>query len=1501
MKRGANNKSLMTIVTLILVLILVLTLGPSRLIPAQTGTATIGGNIYSGANDGTGPVYAPSPLVMPITNAKVMVQDMEHGGRFITYGTVTGNTWTATVPAPGEYVVMFSAPGYDATSRAFEVEPGDNVTKDAYLPPMPLPKANLLVYAFEDMAVNGEDDYPDDPPLKGVTFRLLDEEGNVVATGVSGSSPTLPPGAGPHPDGLYYFTGLEPGEYYVEADPSTVPGWTNGWHHTTSEEGSQRWEVVLYPGDPGTEAGVYLIWFGFVKRLGQIPNAVVPTVDPNAGSIEGYLLDADGQDPEDVIPPDRPCVSPNDAVPDGFVVLYTDGEGVPPHPVATALCDPVTGYYRFDNVPPGRYKIFASDVPIDYVWVPRQVRVAPGANVTGQDIWLPRFYARTQGYVRDLASGLPLAGVTVHMRLKDGGVWKETTTDANGWYNFDDLEEVEVIGFVDIEPPVGYRLADVAPDPMDPDACTAKLGKKGNHYVQFYSGLNYRADLYVEPIPATEGDIAGFVFNDNLEPPNWTPDGIWQDEEEATIHGVRVELWDATNTTLLAVDSTGKFNKADVLAQGWVEPYTYPPDEFGGVFNGKILGYYEFKGLAPGTYNVKVIPLAGFSPTTPATFTITLAGGTRERVDFGLATQVPLAGEIEGGVFDDINLDTNPLSLLFGEKAGIPGVPVGIYDHLGYLLDVGYMGNPLCYTGSTVCPPGEPLGQKPEMERRAAPGPHIYYGNDPSQPGYNPNYVPLALTYTFGQKRYKFEADWSLVPVAFMGLGGPLLANGQIIPNNAPVINNVINLADLFLKQPNGPMYGDARGVLGERLQPAMSDVLAQVGLQVGAAMLMSPISPMPLAGPTVDMGDVFRIQGQNFGEDQGYSTVTLNGYELEVKEWTDTYIDVKIPKKLKKKHLKKKPRKAAAAVSGSILVATSTGISNAYMIEVSSSSKVKKFMAKRAVFVDANYTGPSNGSKDHPYKTINDALNNLPSKKPRYVFVAPGEYNEQIHITEDDIYLIGAGPRETTINGLITPVSITSQGFNNGSGPVIHIGDGEHGGVDNIWITGFTITGGTVNDDDIGAGIFLDYENDDVHINDCIIVRNGGYYGGGIWGHKSNEDITIHSCIIAENGNYGGYGGGISFNDEPEYDEDEEHGEPEHTLDDHDTSTPAGEYEIYNNLIFHNFSPDYGGGLCLYEVKAKEIEIYGNLFIENKADDHGGAIFFEDTRGEHEIFGNIFLRNYCPDDGGAISFEDVADDKAEIRIYNNLFAENIADDRGENHARGGALAFDDTFNAYVYNNTIVGNIVAGSYDPAGGGIDSERNGHEYNGEEGPYIAPGYSDPKIYNNIIWNNWRLKYDQPIENGEEEDLDYTWGKNYRWYPDEMHVDNPHLQPEWESDNNSESFTVVHFNDIRGGYSNGTNNMDVDPMFVDPANLNWRLQAGSPVIDKAIEKYAPKHDLENLERSESHDRVDMGAFEWRVSPGIVIRIPTGILGAIQVPVPGSTSLSSGGSSSP
>jgi len=69
-------------------------------------------------------------------------------------------------------------------------------------------------------------------------------------------------------------------------------------------------------------------------------------------------------------------------------------------------------------------------------------------------------------------------------------------------------------------------------------------------------------------------------------------------------------------------------------------------------------------------------------------------------------------------------------------------------------------------------------------------------------------------------------------------------------------------------------------------------------------------------------------------------------------------------------------------------------------------------------------------------------------------------------------------------------------------------------------------------------------------------------------------------------------------------------------------------------------------------------------------------------------------------------------------------------------------------------------------------------------------------------------------------------------------------------------------VSYSDIQGGWD-GTNNIDVDPLFVDPANGDYHLTSDSPAMDAGISTGAPNHDFEDDPRP-LFNGVDMGADE-------------------------------------
>ena len=65
---------------------------------------------------------------------------------------------------------------------------------------------------------------------------------------------------------------------------------------------------------------------------------------------------------------------------------------------------------------------------------------------------------------------------------------------------------------------------------------------------------------------------------------------------------------------------------------------------------------------------------------------IPVTNGVSVAPNFQLFTQVPLPGRYHALVVDDLNLSGNPNDVYYGEKAGVPNMPVGLYDSTGRLV-----------------------------------------------------------------------------------------------------------------------------------------------------------------------------------------------------------------------------------------------------------------------------------------------------------------------------------------------------------------------------------------------------------------------------------------------------------------------------------------------------------------------------------------------------------------------------------------------------------------------------------------------------------------------------------------------------------------------------------------------------------------------------------------------------------------------------------------------
>ena len=118
---------------------------------------------------------------------------------------------------------------------------------------------------------------------------------------------------------------------------------------------------------------------------------------------------------------------------------------------------------------------------------------------------------------------------------------------------------------------------------------------------------------------------------------------------------------------------------------------------------------------------------------------VPLANGKSIAPLFNVFTDVPIPGRFWGLLVDDLGFSTDPTQINYGEKAGIPFAPVGIYDYTNRLVYTtesdhsGLFDVLMPSTNRINCP--TPSGVCANMYR--------FVGNDPGAPGnLNTNYKP---------------------------------------------------------------------------------------------------------------------------------------------------------------------------------------------------------------------------------------------------------------------------------------------------------------------------------------------------------------------------------------------------------------------------------------------------------------------------------------------------------------------------------------------------------------------------------------------------------------------------------------------------------------------------------------------------------------------------------------------------------------------------------------
>jgi predicted outer membrane repeat protein len=316
---------------------------------------------------------------------------------------------------------------------------------------------------------------------------------------------------------------------------------------------------------------------------------------------------------------------------------------------------------------------------------------------------------------------------------------------------------------------------------------------------------------------------------------------------------------------------------------------------------------------------------------------------------------------------------------------------------------------------------------------------------------------------------------------------------------------------------------------------------------------------------------------------------------------------------------------------------------------------------------------------------------------------------------------------------------------------------------------------------------------------------------GGGIY--NSSGSPTISNCIIT--GNSALEGGGmyntVSYSNIPSAP----------TLTNCTFSNNTGGAMQNQNAsptlsgcTFTNNSGNNGDNGAAINNDSSQTTLTDCTFTGNTTgiEGSGGAIY--NLEGDLSLTGCTFTSNIASDSGGAIACEL----SGTTTLVNCLFARNTAAGSQSFGGTGGAIEDADFASVTMTNCTFSDNAAVGP-GSLGGAF------HEVD-----------DMPVITNCIFWND-------SATSGNE------------IYDDPQHNDG----------------SVVSHSDVDGGFA-GTDNINADPLFVDPVNGNYQLQSTSPAIDAGDDTAiaGTSTDLAGNPRI-SGVHVDMGAYE--VQPGAVI----------------------------
>lgn len=300
-----------------------------------------------------------------------------------------------------------------------------------------------------------------------------------------------------------------------------------------------------------------------------------------------------------------------------------------------------------------------------------------------------------------------------------------------------------------------------------------------------------------------------------------------------------------------------------------------------------------------------------------------------------------------------------------------------------------------------------------------------------------------------------------------------------------------------------------------------------------------------------------------------------------------------------------------------------------------------------------------------------------------------------------------------------------------------------------------------------------------------------------------------------------------------------------------------GGALRIYNSIVnitnttfYHNLTDSKGGALYAEHssINISNCEVDSNFgFNDEDAYMHGAGFQFSNCDVMMEDM--YFHDNYCANCyGGGANF-----DSCNVYVNNAVFEDNYAV-----NAAGMGIQRSNDYDVKIYNCLFDNNI---SYHYGGAMamatssplIQNVTMTNNYTIAAGGGALQFYSEarPVFENCIIWGNDWYGEHNAISDGSQI---FVWGSD--------------CAPEFYNSILQGGYKEVHGNSSISVYDTVTM-LDSDPMFVDIQNRDFRLQAGSPAINRGSFDTAgiPSKDLSGNPRIVG-DRIDIGCYESDVT---------------------------------